>query len=71
MSATDYRRAVDAPGVDAELLTEPLRGAPAGSPWDPALATALHERGRAVMEERIIPVLLADLSAAAAPPAVD
>jgi uncharacterized protein (TIGR02679 family) len=71
MSATDYRRAVDAPGVDTELLTEPLRGAPAGSPWDPALATALHERGRAVMEERIIPELLADLSAAAAPPAVD
>jgi uncharacterized protein (TIGR02679 family) len=68
MSVTDYRRALDAPGVDAEQLSEPLRGAPADSPWDPALAAALHERGRAVMEERIIPELLADLTAASAPP---
>lgn len=71
MSVTDYLRALDAPAVDAELLTEPLRGAPADSPWDPALAAALHERGRAVMEERIIPVLLADLAAASAPPSVE
>jgi uncharacterized protein (TIGR02679 family) len=60
MSAADYRRAIDVPGVE----TESLRGAPADSPWDPALAAALHERGRAVMEERIIPELLADLVSA-------
>ncbi|WP_420120858.1 TIGR02679 family protein [Nakamurella sp.] len=61
MAAADYRRAIDAPGAE----TEALRGAPAASPWDPRLAAALHERGRAVMEERIIPELLADLAAAA------
>ncbi len=61
MSVTDYRRAIDSPGAE----TEPLRGSPTDSPWDPALAAALHERGRAVMEERIIPELLADLAAAA------
>jgi hypothetical protein len=64
MSVGDYRRAIGAGGTDTEVLTEPLRGAPAESPWDPALAAALHERGRAVMEERIIPELLADLAAA-------
>jgi len=64
MSAADYGRAIDAPGAE----TEALRGAPAESPWDPALAAALHERGRAVMEERIIPELLADLAAAATRP---
>lgn len=63
MSVADYRRAVD--GLDVE--TEPLRGAPAPSPWDPELAAALRGRGRAVMEERIIPQLLADLDAAARP----
>jgi uncharacterized protein (TIGR02679 family) len=67
MSVADYRRAIDAPGAE----TEPLRGAPTGSPWEPALATAMHQRGRAVMEERIIPELLADLAAAASSPAVD
>lgn len=61
MSVTDYRRALDA----MEIETEPLRGASAASPWDPALAAALRERGRAVMEERIIPQLLADLAGAA------
>lgn len=71
MSVTDYRRALDASGGDSELLTEPLRGAPAGSPWDPDLAAALRERGRAVMEERMIPQLLADLAAAAGPPGVE
>ena len=65
MSVTDYRAAVDA--LDVE--TEPLRGSPAPSPWDPELAAALHDRGRAVMEERIIPQLLADLAAPAHPAA--
>lgn len=42
--------------------TEPLRGTPAPSPWDPALAKALARAGRSIMEERLVPVLLTDLS---------
>jgi uncharacterized protein (TIGR02679 family) len=41
--------------------SEPLRGAPADAPWDPLLARALTEAGRAVMEERLLDVLLTDL----------
>lgn len=39
----------------------PLVGAPTATPWDPALADAMLRGGRAVMEERLLPVLLADL----------
>lgn len=60
MSATDYEAALGAGD------SEPLRGAAAPSPWDPDLAIRMHESGRAVMEERLIPLLLADL---ASPPA--
>jgi uncharacterized protein (TIGR02679 family) len=42
--------------------TERLRGPVAESPWDPPLAPRMIQTGRAVMEERLIPVLLADLS---------
>jgi uncharacterized protein (TIGR02679 family) len=41
--------------------SEPLRGAPAESPWDPDLAAALAREGRAVMEERLLEGLLGDL----------
>lgn len=41
--------------------TEPLRGVPCASPWDPALAAALAGSGRSVMEERLVPMLLEDL----------
>jgi uncharacterized protein (TIGR02679 family) len=58
MSADDYRRGLAA----AEAETEPLRGAQTGSPWDPALAPLMASTGRAVMEERLLPVLLADLA---------
>ena len=57
MSTGDYLQAIDAPLAD----TEPLKGAPAPSPWEPALAGVMATRGRAVMEERLIPLLLADL----------
>ena len=57
MSVRDYLTAIDAPLAD----TEPLRGPPAPSPWDPNLASVMTQRGRAVMEERLIPLLLADL----------
>jgi uncharacterized protein (TIGR02679 family) len=55
MTATDYERALES----AE--STPLTGSPTSSPWDPELAARLAERGRAVMEERLIPVLLADM----------
>lgn len=55
MAATDYTAAL------AHGDTEPLRGTPAASPWDPALATALSDTGRSIMEERLIPPLLDDL----------
>ncbi|MFF3253824.1 TIGR02679 family protein [Actinacidiphila glaucinigra] len=42
----------------------PLAGPPAPSPWDPGLARALAGSGRAVMEERLLPLLLADLDGA-------
>jgi hypothetical protein len=47
------------PQLSADELT-PLPIAP--SPWDPGLAVAMAERGQAVMEERLIPALLADLA---------
>ncbi|WP_431961972.1 TIGR02679 family protein [Actinacidiphila sp. bgisy160] len=40
----------------------PLAGPPAPSPWDPGLARALAGSGRAVMEERLLSVLLSDLA---------
>ena len=57
MSVTDYLTAIDAPLAE----TEPLRGAAAASPWEPELAVVMGRRGRAVMEERLIPLLLQDL----------
>jgi uncharacterized protein (TIGR02679 family) len=41
--------------------SEPLRGAPSTSPWDPTLASELDRHGRAVMEERVLGDLLGDL----------
>lgn len=43
--------------------SEPLRGAPATSPWAPDLAADLDRHGRAIMEERVLADLLADLAA--------
>lgn len=58
MASADYLAALDAPLAE----TEPLKGSQAPSPWEPALAGIMAERGRAVMEERIIPELIGDLS---------
>jgi len=55
MSADDYKMAV-------EMSSEPLRGPATESPWDPRLAELMSERGRAVIEDRQIPALLADLA---------
>jgi uncharacterized protein (TIGR02679 family) len=60
MTTREYRDGLAAsPGV-------PLKGPPASSPWEPALADAMRVHGRAVMEEQSLPVLLADLAAAGA-----
>jgi hypothetical protein len=37
-------------------------GTAASSPWEPELAERMNAHGRAVMEERLIPTLLADLT---------
>jgi uncharacterized protein (TIGR02679 family) len=55
MTAEDYRAA-------ASLDGPPLRGPTAASPWDPELAALLRASGRAVMEERLVPLLLSDLA---------
>lgn len=53
MTTTEYETAA---------VTGPaLVGAPAPTPWDPALADAMRRAGRAVMEERLIDLLLHDL----------
>ncbi|BCB86103.1 TIGR02679 domain-containing protein [Phytohabitans suffuscus] len=54
MTGEDYLRAA---GAGPALL-----GARAASPWDPSLAEALSRVGRAVMEERLLDDLLADLA---------
>ncbi|MFC5182482.1 TIGR02679 family protein [Actinomadura harenae] len=56
MTSADYAAAL------AEGESEPLRGASAASPWDPSLERRLHATGRAVMEERLVPLLLDDLA---------
>jgi len=55
MTGADYRAGL------ARGESEPLRGVPAPSPWDPALAVELERHGRAVMEERVLHELLGDL----------
>jgi uncharacterized protein (TIGR02679 family) len=55
MSTTDYLAAVTDHGPPPGRLTD--------APWDPHLAAALAERGVAVPEERLAPLLLGDLAA--------
>ena len=56
MTAADYHDALKTGE------STPLTGSPTASPWDPELAALLTSHGRAVMEERLIAVLLADLA---------
>ncbi|WP_233513796.1 TIGR02679 family protein [Micromonospora craterilacus] len=53
MNATDYTPAA---GSGPALI-----GVPADTGWDPMLSDAMHQAGRAVMEERLIAPLLDDL----------
>lgn len=57
MGAGDYRAGL------AGGSSEALRGPAAASPWDTRLAELMHSSGRAVSEERLLPALLAGLSA--------
>jgi len=56
MTAADYTAAL------SEGESTPLAGPPAASPWDPELARAMAESGSTVMEERLLPALLSDLT---------
>jgi uncharacterized protein (TIGR02679 family) len=77
MRADDYRTALaagstdtrggDPPatprrGASSASGYEPLRGPAAESPWDTRLAELMRASGRAVSEERLLPVLLAELA---------
>jgi uncharacterized protein (TIGR02679 family) len=53
MGAPDYQAAA--------ASGPPLAGRPVDTPWDPALREAMSRTGRAVMEERLLRQLLADL----------
>lgn len=55
MTAADYLAAL------ATGPSDSLRGTHAASPWDPALAAAMTDSGRCLMEERLIPTLIEDL----------
>jgi uncharacterized protein (TIGR02679 family) len=61
MSGADYLAGI------ARGESEPLRGAPTDSPWDPSLARELRRHGRAVMEERVLTDLLTGLDGRADP----
>lgn len=54
MAAADYLGAAGSGKV--------LIGSPADTPWDPRLAAAMRDAGRAVMEERLLGELLGDLA---------
>lgn len=62
--ADDYRSASE---PSRRTAPRPLRGPAATSPWDPALATAMEERGEVVFEEDVLDTLLGDLSSELAP----
>lgn len=56
MNVADYTTAL------SKGESTPLAGPPAASPWDPELARAMAESGSTVMEERLLPALLSDLT---------
>ncbi|MGP2440857.1 DUF2399 domain-containing protein [Streptomyces sp. JW3] len=58
MTATDYRTAL------GKGESTPLAGPPVASPWDPAPTLVVEESGSAVMEERLLSVLLSDVTGA-------
>ncbi|PTR45428.1 uncharacterized protein (TIGR02679 family) [Rhodococcus sp. OK611] len=63
MDAATYREALGR-GMSEKFKD---KDRPCPSPWDPDLSVAMLDEGTAVMEERIIPELLKDLSVRGAP----
>jgi hypothetical protein len=62
MAVDDYLTALAGYGdTGSTRETEPLKGPPSSASWDTRLSQEMAARGRAVMEERLLPVLLADL----------
>jgi uncharacterized protein (TIGR02679 family) len=60
MAASDYQGALPGNGT-------PLTGRAEPSPWDPRLTEMMRLTGRGVSEERLLPALLAELTAKADP----
>lgn len=56
MTVADYREALD------QGQSTPLGGPRAASPWDLQLSLVVEESGHAVVKERLLPTLLADLT---------
>ncbi|MEU5943684.1 DUF2399 domain-containing protein [Micromonospora sp. NPDC047548] len=52
-------------GLPAAGTGTALLGTPAGTPWDESLGESMRRTGRAVMEERLLDRLVADLGTAA------
>lgn len=63
MTARDYLT-----GLATEDNLVPLKNGPVATPWDPALARTMADRGAVVYEEAIADALLTDLAAAAHSP---
>jgi uncharacterized protein (TIGR02679 family) len=57
MASSDYLTALETGD------SEPLKGPRAPSPWEPRLSQHMAAHGRAIMEERLIPLLLDELRA--------
>ncbi len=55
MSAGEFQSALSA-------ASEPLRGQPEPTPWDPRLSEVMQRSGRMVSEDRLLPGLLSDLA---------
>ncbi|HWS38643.1 MAG TPA: TIGR02679 family protein [Actinoplanes sp.] len=61
-TAGDYRQAITR-ATAAGTPLQPLTGRPTETPWDPALAEAMHDHAVAIHEEALIDSLLTDLRA--------
>ena len=66
MALADYRAGTTT-RTPATAAGPALVGSPADTPWDPPLRTEMISAGRAVMEESLLPDLLADLCVGAVP----
>jgi uncharacterized protein (TIGR02679 family) len=56
MDSGDFQAALAAGG------SEPLKGRPEPSPWDPRLTEVMQRSGRLITEDRLVPALVADLA---------